>query len=239
MKPAQTPQTFIAPHSWDDISCGKFYRESLEQALVPWWPKLFGFHLLKIGELSAEITVNECPISHQVNVGPCGNNLQIIADPHQLPFSEKSIDACLLAQTLSYSSDPHRVLREVDRVLIDDGWLILSTFNPISLVGLGKLIPKINKRQPYCSRMFTQMRMIDWLGVLNYEVVHCVSFHVTPWRRNKGKLNKHFPVFGCITLIVARKRTIPLIVTPMRARLRKAPLRRTVGATKIFRRQKP
>jgi hypothetical protein len=26
--------------------------------------------------------------------------------------------------------DPHRLLREVDRVLIDDGWLILSGFNP-------------------------------------------------------------------------------------------------------------
>lgn len=28
------------------------------------------------------------------------------------------------------SADPHRLLREADRVLIDDGWLILSGFNP-------------------------------------------------------------------------------------------------------------
>ncbi|MCV9880290.1 class I SAM-dependent methyltransferase [Brenneria izbisi] len=236
MQPAHTPQTLVAPASWDDITCGQYYRESLEQALLPWWPKLFGFHLLKIGPLSAEISVRECSISHQVNVAPCGNNLQIIADPHQLPFSEKSVDACLLAQTLSYSSDPHRMLREVDRVLVDDGWLILSGFNPISFVGLAKLIPRLNKRQPYCSRMFTQMRLMDWLSLLNYEVVHHASFHVTPWRRNKGKLNKHIPVFGCMTLLVARKRTIPLIPTPMRAKLRKAPLRRTVGATKIYRR---
>ncbi|AIU89406.1 class I SAM-dependent methyltransferase [Pectobacterium odoriferum] len=236
MKLARTPQTMVAPDSWDDITCGQFYRESIELALLPWWPKIFGFHLIKVGALSAEIHVTECAIAHQVNVAPHGDNLQVIADAHQLPFSEKSIDACLLAQTLSYSSDPHRILREVDRVLIDDGWLILSTFNPISLVGLGKLIPRLNKKHPYCSRMFTQMRITDWLGLLNYEVIHKTHFHVTPWRRNKGRLNKHIPMLGCLTLIIARKRTIPLTFTPMKARLRKASVRRTVSATKIYRR---
>ncbi|QTF07413.1 class I SAM-dependent methyltransferase [Brenneria izadpanahii] len=235
MKPAQTPQTVLVPASWNDISWGGYYRESLEQALLPWWPKLFGFHLLKIGPLSAEISITDCPISHQVNVAPDGERVQVIADPHHLPFAEKSVDACLLAQTLSYSADPHRILREVDRVLIDDGWLILSSFNPVSLLGIAKLIPGLNKRQPYCSRMFTQMRIIDWLSLLNYEVMHHASLQVTPWRKNKGKLNKHFPVFGCLSLIVARKRTIPLSFTPMRARLCKVPLRRTVGVTKIFR----
>ncbi|MEH0874309.1 class I SAM-dependent methyltransferase [Pectobacterium cacticida] len=235
MKSARIPQTNIAPDSWNDITGGQFYRESLELMLLPWWPRIFGFHLIKVGALSAEIRVTECTIAHQVNVAPRGENLQVIADAHQLPFSEKSIDACLLAQTLSYASDPHRVLREVDRVLIDDGWLILSSFNPISLVGLGKLLPWLNKKHPYCSRMFAQMRIMDWLGLLNYEVVHHTHFHVTPWRRNKGKLNKHIPMLGCLTLIIARKRTIPLTFTPMRARLRNASVRRPVGATKIFR----
>lgn len=235
MKPAQTPQTVLIPGSWDDISWGGYYRESLEQALLPWWPKLFGFHLLKVGALSATIDSKDCAIAHQVNVAPGGDNVQVIADLHHLPFSEKSVDACLLAQTLSYAADPHRILREVDRVLIDDGWLILSSFNPVSLLGIAKLIPGLNKRQPYCSRMFTQMRIIDWLSLLNYEVVHLASLQVTPWRENKGKLNKHFPIFGCLSLIVARKRTIPLSLTPMRARRCKVPLRRTVGVTKLFR----
>ncbi|EHD20466.1 MULTISPECIES: class I SAM-dependent methyltransferase [Brenneria] len=235
MKPAQTSQTVAVPGSWDDIPGGRYYRESLEKALSPWWSKLFGFHLLKIGALSAATEITECAIAHQVNVAPAGDNMQVIADPHQLPFAEKSVDACLLIQTLSYSADPHRILREVDRVLIDDGWLILSSFNPVSLLGVAKLIPGLNRRQPYCSRMFTQMRMMDWLGLLNYEVVHHASLQVTPWRKNRGKLNKHLPVFGCLSLIIARKRTIPLSLTPMRARLCKVPLRRTVGVTKTYR----
>jgi SAM-dependent methyltransferase len=132
-----------------------------------------GFHLLKIGNLSASLTTDKCAISHQVNVSLEGDNLQVVADAYQLPFAAKSVDACLLAHTLSYADDPHRMLREVDRVLIDDGWLVISSFNPFSLLGLGKLVPGLRRRQPYVSRMFTQMRLLDWLSLLNYEV--CIS----------------------------------------------------------------
>lgn len=62
------------------------------------------------------------------------------ADPLHLPFADKSVDVCLLAHTLPWCTDPHRLLREADRVLIDDGWLVISGFNPISLMGLRKLV---------------------------------------------------------------------------------------------------
>jgi hypothetical protein len=47
---------------------GEYYREALEQQMKPWLAKLYGFHLLKIGNLSAEINTESCAISHQVNV---------------------------------------------------------------------------------------------------------------------------------------------------------------------------
>ncbi|WP_187202567.1 class I SAM-dependent methyltransferase, partial [Sodalis-like endosymbiont of Proechinophthirus fluctus] len=141
MKPAQSNKTIVAPASWEDIPCGADYRQALEQDLKLWWPKLFGFHLLKIGALSADMDTGDCAISHQVNVGLEGECLHVIADPYQLPFANKSADACLLTHTLSYTGDPHRLLREVDRVLIDDGWLVVTTFNPMSMLGLGKICP--------------------------------------------------------------------------------------------------
>ncbi|VTP60588.1 Methyltransferase domain [Serratia rubidaea] len=64
-----------------------------------------------------------------------GAGLQVRADAYQLPFAAKSVDACLLAHSLPYADDPHRMLREVDRILIDDGWLVISSFNPLSLLG--------------------------------------------------------------------------------------------------------
>lgn len=233
MKSAQTPEKLIAPASWSELPWGEYYRDALEFRLSPWWPKLFGFHLLKVGQLSSEIDAGKCAISHQVNVGDCGGNMQVIADPYCLPFADKAVDACLLAHTLSYAQDPHRLLREVDRVLIDDGWLILSSFNPISLAGLGKLMPVVRHRQPYASRMFSQMRLLDWLSLLNYEVLEQVRFQVLPWHRQGGRmLSTHLPALGCLSLFVARKRTFPLTLNPQKSRVRKPALSRAVGATK-------
>lgn len=236
MKPAHILQKLTSPQSWAELPWGEYYREALERQLQPWWAKLFGFHLLKIGNLSAELATEKCAISQQVNVGSEGEGLQVIADAYQLPFAAKSVDACLLAHTLSYADDPHRMLREVDRVLIDDGWLVISSFNPFSVLGLGKLVPGLRHRHPYVSRMFSQMRLLDWLSLLNYEVLHQARFHVLPWHHNGGKfLCTHLPALGCMSLIVARKRTLPLTPTPMKLGARKPSLSCAVGATKSYR----
>ncbi|MBG6242178.1 MAG: class I SAM-dependent methyltransferase [Candidatus Symbiopectobacterium sp. Dall1.0] len=238
MKLAHTPQAYSSPMCWEDIPWGAHYQKALEHALAAWWPRVFGFHLLKVGALSNAIATDTCAISHQVNINPSvADDVHVLADPYQLPFSEKSIDACLLAHTLSYSSDPHRILREVDRVLINDGWLLLSGFNPISLLGAGKLTPGLRQCQPYCARMFTQMRMIDWLSLLNYEVLYQGTFHVVPWKMPQMITTSapHSTPLGCLMLLVARKRTIPLTMSPLRQRFNKLPVRRAVGATKSYR----
>ncbi|MDU6926196.1 class I SAM-dependent methyltransferase [Franconibacter helveticus] len=236
MKPARTPAAFTAPTHWSQLPWGDFYRAALEQQLTPWLGKLYGFHLLKIGNLSAEVSTEACAISHQVNIALQGETLQVKADPLHLPFAEKSVDACLLAHTLPWCPDPHRLLREVDRVLIDDGWLILSSFSPLSLLGIGKIVPFLRRRAPYNSRMFTLMRQLDWLTLLNFEVMHHGNFQVLPWHRQGGRLlSTHLPALGCMQLIVARKRTIPLTINPLKARKARTQLRPAVGATRQYR----
>ncbi len=183
MKPARIPQTVSAPVSWAQLPWGEYYREAIDRQLKPWLGKLYGFHLLKVGNLSAEINTEACAISHQVNISLEGSPMQVLADPLHLPFAEKSVDACLLAHTLPWCSDPHRMLREADRVLIDDGWLIISSFNPVSLMGLRKLFPVLRKSVPYNSRMFTMTRQLDWLALLNFEVLHQSRFQVLPWAK--------------------------------------------------------
>lgn len=238
MKPAQTRQKINEPTSWAELPWGEYYRTAVEQQLQPWWPKLFGYHLLKIGYLSAEITSDTCAILHQVNVGAEGKNMQVLASPYQLPFAEKSVDACLLSHTLAYSVDPHRILREVDRVLIDEGWLIISNFNPLSLLGVGKLVPLLRQRQPYLSRMFTQMRLLDWLSLLDYDVMSMSCFHVLPWHKEGGRfVSTHLHALGCVSLIIARKRTVPLTFNPMKFGARKPWFSRAVGVTKSYRDQ--
>ena len=236
MKPARIPQIVSAPAHWAELPWGEYYREALEQQLKPWFAKMYGFHLLKIGNLSAEINSESCGISHQVNVSLGGEPVQVKANPLHLPFAEKSVDACLLAHSLPWCDDPHRLLREADRVLIDDGWLVISGFNPMSLMGLRKLVPVLRRTPPYNSRMFTLMRQLDWLSLLNFEVMHHSGFQVLPWTRQGGKmLSTHFPALGCMQLIVARKRTSPLTLNPMKQSKAKTRLRAAVGATRQYR----
>lgn len=236
MKPARIPENFTSPHHWGQLPWGEYYRAGLEKQLQPWLAKMFGFHLLKIGNLSAEIDTSGCAISHQVNVAQQGALLQVNADPLHLSFASKSVDACLLAHTLPWCQDPHGLLREADRVLIDDGWLIISSFNPVSVLGMGKAIPFLRKRSPYNSRMFTPMRQFDWLSLLNFEVMHQRGFQVLPWHKQGGKmLSTHLPALGCMHVIVARKRTLPLTLNPMKNRKAKAQIRSAVGATRQYR----
>lgn len=233
MKPARTPRKYMAPTQWAELPGGDHYREALEKELKSWFTKMYGFHLLKIGNLSAEINAESCAIAHQVNVSLTGEPAHVRADPLHLPFAAKSVDACLLAHTLPWCPDPHRLMQEVDRVLIDDGWLIISGFNPVSLLGMGKMIPVVRRSPSVKSRMFTLMRQMDWLSLLNFEVMHYSRFHVLPWTKQGGKLlSTHLPALGCMQLIVARKRTIPLTPTAMKMRRSKSQVRQTVGATR-------
>lgn len=100
-------------------------------------------------------------------------------------------------------------------------------------MGLRKLVPVLRKTSPYNSRMFTLMRQLDWLSLLNFEVLHASRFHVLPWNKHGGKLlNAHIPALGCLQLIVARKRTIPLTLNPMKQSKNKPRIRQAVGATR-------
>jgi hypothetical protein len=47
-------------------------------------------------------------------------------------------------------------------------------------MGLRKLVPVLRKTTPYNSRMFTLMRQLDWLALLNFEVLHYGAIRCCP-----------------------------------------------------------
>jgi len=53
-----------------------------------------------------------------------------------LPFPNASIDLVVLPHALELARDPHHTLREVERVLVPEGRIVISGFNPASLWGL-------------------------------------------------------------------------------------------------------
>ena len=57
-------------------------------------------------------------------------------DSVALPFPAASLDLVLMPHTLEHSPDPHQTLREVERVLVPEGRVVITGFNPDQPVGL-------------------------------------------------------------------------------------------------------
>ena len=49
MKPALAFRQPHYPNSWQALPNGKVIKEAIEHELSFWWPKFFGYHLLKLG----------------------------------------------------------------------------------------------------------------------------------------------------------------------------------------------
>ena len=47
----------------------------------------------------------------------------------ELPFATHSIDLVVMPHILEFTEDPHQVLREVERVLVPEGHVVITGFN--------------------------------------------------------------------------------------------------------------
>jgi SAM-dependent methyltransferase len=249
MKPALSFRQPTFPTSWRSLPSGDFILDEINSQLAPWWPKFFGYYLLKIGALSGEITVNNCSIKHHVTLIDKKNsdnknsdenyidkhtinktsdaklNKQTIyAEIDDLPILEHSVDVCLLSHAFEFSLDPHHVIREANRVLIPNGYLVLTGYNPFSLAGLNKLMPYRRHQDPWKERFFSTMRIKDWLQLMGFEILMEKSCLHTTLENNIGQgrfyqrwrkfADTYLAGLGSIYIIVAKKRVLPL--TPIK-----------------------
>jgi SAM-dependent methyltransferase len=204
------------PTSWDQLPSGDLLHSVVEQTLLPWWQRIFGYHLLKVGCLSQTLNTSACPIHHQIDLDSLqGNSLQ--AEPAQMPFKNHSIDACLLSCLLDFHPDPLRVLREVDRCLVPAGHIVFVGFNPLSPLILGEMLPQYRSKFPWCGHSFTPARMKDWLNLLGYQVVHderLIYHHLLTQlelnSRMQRMLESLLPTTGALYIVIARKLNVPL-----------------------------
>jgi SAM-dependent methyltransferase len=97
-----------------------------------------------------------------------------------LPFPNASIDLVVLPHSLELARDPHQTLREVERVLVPEGRVVIVGFNPTSLWGLRQRLGRMRtglgvSRQrglflPRAGDFIGYWRARDWLRLLGFEV---------------------------------------------------------------------
>ena len=218
-------------------------RERFDQAVAD----MFGYHALQLGlpELDA-LRANRMPHkwlalqgadgASAAAVPPTGKGpdatfgdaassprVALLTEPAALPFPENSLDLVLLPHTLELSSDPHTTLREVERVLVPEGRVVISGLNPASLWGLRQRRAHFYRRLGYgelflpeAGEFIGYWRLRDWLRLLSFEVESgqfgCyrpavssrASLERFAWMDKVGE--RSWPIFGALYFLVAVKR---------------------------------
>ncbi len=179
---------------------------------------VFGYHALQLGFASLDgLQANRMPYrwlgcDALPEPRPLGREV-LLTNYEALPFADASLDLLVLPHTLELSYDPHATLREVQRVLVPEGRVVICGFNPNSLWGMGKT----------CGRGFAHTgdfigygRLRDWLRLLSFEVESTSYGCYRPAMKTERWLQRWdwmdaagvrwWPIFGSVYGVVAVKR---------------------------------
>ncbi len=194
----------------------------------------FGYHLLQLGCADLEL-YRQSPMGHRFTFAPflqAPAHCQAVAEAGAIPLATASVDCVVLHHALDYAVDQHQLLREVTRVLIPGGDVVIVGFNPLSSWGLrNKLLP--GKRPvPWHARMLGRVRLCDWLKLLEFQIdeiryaEYALPIDAPGAIRYSGWMEMLASRFnwptGAIYAIAARKQVVPLI--PVQQRRRRMPL---------------
>lgn len=245
MKPALSDKLMRYPKSWQDLPNGSVIKRGIEEQLSDISRQFFGYHLVRLGTLSASLELPHSMIKHKVSQLPSPEGkdqdsaAQVIAKPSSLPYQESSVDTFVLCHELDYSQDPHQILREVDRCVIADGHLVISGFSPFSFAGLAKLLPVKKHSLLHDARFFPCLRVKDWLHLLGYEVIfeRKLVFSELIFERKldldsslQKWMDKYLSFLGAVYILVAKKREYPLSLIKPKWK-QSVPKFRAVGAS--------
>ena len=220
---------------WYASSLGQRLAESEKQILDKYLPDLFGYFLLQCGcpEIKAEFKAGNWLKSSRVSTRFCLDyevNQGVSFQSHfdQLPMKSDSLDIVILPHILDFSADPHQVLREVERVLIAEGHVVILGFNPWSIWNIFRQFLFWTKQSPWNARFLASSRVIDWLALLGFDVVQRQGYFYKPPIQNENisknmgifeKVGQRlWPNFGAGYVLVAKKRVETL--TPIRPKWR-------------------
>jgi len=221
----------IGLREWLDTPPGRYLRAWEQAQFDEAVADVFGYHALQMGlpEIQA-LHGNRMP--HRWLAMPQeAPAVNLVSAFEALPFGENSLDLVVLPHTLELSEDPHSALREVERVLVPEGRVIVSGLNPASLWGMRQRRARLYRRLgigelylPEAGGFINYWRLRDWLRLLGFEVESSRFGLYRPGVRSEAWLERYrwmdalgerwWPILGAAYFIVAVKRVRGMHLLP-------------------------
>ena len=177
---------------------------------------VFGFNSVQVGLPRVDLLrQNRIPLRTHVGLDTASD---LVADSGALPLATGSVDLVVLPHVLEFSAHPHRILREAARVLMPDGQIVISGFNPLSLWGAQRALGFGRHEYPGCGRFIGLVRLKDWLQLLSFELnggrfgCYAPPFSQAKWLERAAFMEKAgdrwWPIAGGVYVVRAIKRTV-------------------------------
>jgi ubiquinone/menaquinone biosynthesis C-methylase UbiE len=187
---------------------------------------IFGFNAAQIALPGHDfLRANRMPLRFRSDDERSNTLIDICSDLHHLPFASNSLDLVVMPHALEFDANPHQVLREVERVLVPEGQIIVAGFNPVSLWGLRRRFTRANAPPPWRGRYIALWRLREWFSLLGFEYQTSVMGIYAPplaqdrWLQRFGFMDawgaRAWPFMGAVYVVQAVKRQHGLrLITP-------------------------
>jgi SAM-dependent methyltransferase len=188
---------------------------------------VFGFNAMQLSLPRHDfLRANRMPLRFRCDDGRYAGTADALADLHYLPFAANSLDLVVLPHTLEFDAHPHQVLREVERVLVPEGQVIVTGFNPFSLWGAKRKLSRRTTAPPWRGTYLSVPRLKDWFTLLGFEMqagaFGCYAPAVTQekWLRRFRFMDaagdRWWPIAGAVYIVQAVKRQHGMrLITPV------------------------
>ena len=202
----------ISPQEWFKSPLGQYLLTLEYDYINPVVMDTFGFYAIQMGNFDIDF-LDQSRIQNKFSLN--SNHADLMTSNDALPFDEASVDLLIAPHILEQMVEPYELLKEIHRVLMPEGRLIITGFNPTSLWGLKRLL-SFDIDYPWNTKFISLSKIKEWLPIVGLEIAEGkMGCYVPPiqqvsWLRKIHAIEKlgdrWWPMLGGFYFLVIQKR---------------------------------
>ncbi len=188
-------------HHWLASSQGQALTRQEQMKAAPILTNTFGYLALQVGlphidYLTSNRSRKKLIVSSQNTHAYTYKYPCIQAPATHIPLEEQSVDLIVLPHTLELSTQPKEILKESHRILINEGQLLITGFNPWHIGMLRRLYRSHHLPTLPYQQFISISKIKEWFTLYGFEI-NRQSSHIRHWGKD-----------GIFYILTARKRSL-------------------------------